>query len=148
MIQPCLNEPLTLLRRLELSVLAEIAVLERSLDARGQINVQFLHEVENLTLNFFANFFEHGDIDLPLGLEKRLAFLVITPALHRRHHSRETALLNSNYGTIFSFWDRAFGSFGSSRSDVQIQIGLPGVSKALGPQAALMMPVRDIYRGV
>jgi sterol desaturase/sphingolipid hydroxylase (fatty acid hydroxylase superfamily) len=95
----------------------------------------------------FANFLEHGDIDLPLGLERRLAFLFITPALHRRHHSREAALLNSNYGTIFSFWDRALGSFGSSRSDVQIQIGLPGVSEALGPQAALMMPVRDIYRG-
>jgi sterol desaturase/sphingolipid hydroxylase (fatty acid hydroxylase superfamily) len=95
----------------------------------------------------FANFFEHGDIDLPLGLEKQLAFLLITPALHRRHHSREAALLNSNYGTIFSFWDRAFGSFGPNRSDVPIQIGLPGVSEALGPQAALMMPVRGIYRG-
>jgi sterol desaturase/sphingolipid hydroxylase (fatty acid hydroxylase superfamily) len=95
----------------------------------------------------FANFFEHGDIDLPLDLEKRLAFMLITPALHRRHHSREARLLNSNYGTIFSFWDRAFRSFGASRSDVQIQIGLPGVSQALGPQEALMMPVRGIYRG-
>jgi sterol desaturase/sphingolipid hydroxylase (fatty acid hydroxylase superfamily) len=95
----------------------------------------------------FANFFEHGDIDLPLDLEKRLAFLLITPALHRRHHSLEALLLNSNYGTIFSFWDRAFRSFGSSRSDVQIQIGLPGVSQTLGPREALMMPVRGIYRG-
>jgi sterol desaturase/sphingolipid hydroxylase (fatty acid hydroxylase superfamily) len=95
----------------------------------------------------FANFFEHGDIDLPLGLERRLAFLFITPALHRRHHSLEAALLNSNYGTIFSFWDRIFRSFGASGSDVQIQIGLPGVSEMLGPQAALMMPIRGIYRG-
>ncbi|MBW2292185.1 MAG: sterol desaturase family protein [Deltaproteobacteria bacterium] len=95
----------------------------------------------------FANFFEHGDIDLPLDLEKRLAFLFITPALHRRHHSREARLLNSNYGTIFSFWDRAFRSFGSSRSDVQVQIGLPGVSEMLGPKEALMMPARGIYRG-
>ncbi|RKZ14461.1 sterol desaturase family protein [bacterium] len=95
----------------------------------------------------FANFFEHGDIDLPLELEKRLAFLFITPALHRRHHSREAALLNSNYGTIFSFWDRAFRSYGASASDAQIQIGLPGISEVLGPQGALMMPVRGIYRG-
>jgi sterol desaturase/sphingolipid hydroxylase (fatty acid hydroxylase superfamily) len=95
----------------------------------------------------FANFFEHGDIDLPLDLERRLAFLFITPALHRRHHSREAALLNSNYGTIFSFWDRIFRSFGASGSDAQIQIGLPGVSEMLGPKEALMMPARGIYRG-
>jgi sterol desaturase/sphingolipid hydroxylase (fatty acid hydroxylase superfamily) len=95
----------------------------------------------------FANFFEHGDIDLPLDLEKRLAFFLITPALHRRHHSREAHLLNSNYGTIFSFWDRAFRSFGSSGSEVQIRIGLPGVSVAFGPQEALMMPIRGVYRG-
>ncbi|RLA11351.1 MAG: hypothetical protein DRQ60_10020, partial [Gammaproteobacteria bacterium] len=68
----------------------------------------------------FANFFEHGDIDLPLDLERRLAFFFITPALHRRHHSLEAALLNSNYGTIFSFWDRIFRSFGGSGSDVQV----------------------------
>jgi len=95
----------------------------------------------------FANFFEHGDIDLPLELEKRLAFLFITPALHRRHHSREARLLNSNYGTIFSFWDRIFRSFGSSSSDLQVQIGLPGVSDVLGPEEALMMPFRGIHRG-
>jgi len=95
----------------------------------------------------FANFFEHGDIELPLELERRLALLFITPALHRRHHSREARLLNSNYGTIFSFWDRAFRSFGPSGSDVRIQTGLPGVSEALGPQEALMMPIRAVYRG-
>ena len=95
----------------------------------------------------FANFFEHGDIELPLELERRLALLFITPALHRRHHSREARLLNSNYGTIFSFWDRSFRSFGPSGSDVRIQFGLPGVSEALGPQEALMMPIRDVYRG-
>lgn len=95
----------------------------------------------------FANFFEHGDIDLPLRLERRLALLWITPAIHRRHHSREARLLNSNYGTIFSFWDRAFGSFGPSGSDVRVQIGLPGVAEALGPREALMMPIRSVYRG-
>ena len=95
----------------------------------------------------FANFFEHGDIDLPLDFERRLAFVFITPALHRRHHSREARLLNSNYGTIFSFWDRAFGSFGRSGSDVRIQIGLPGVSQKLDAREALTMPMRAIYRG-
>jgi sterol desaturase/sphingolipid hydroxylase (fatty acid hydroxylase superfamily) len=35
-----------------------------------------------------ANLFEHGNIDLPLAFERRLAGLVVTPALHRRHHMR------------------------------------------------------------
>lgn len=94
-----------------------------------------------------ANFFEHGDIRLPLRLERRLAFLFITPALHRRHHSREAEQLNSNYGTIFSFWDRVFRSFGPSGSDVEIRIGLPDVPEGIGPQEALMMPLRFVYRG-
>jgi sterol desaturase/sphingolipid hydroxylase (fatty acid hydroxylase superfamily) len=95
----------------------------------------------------FANFFEHGDIDLPLEFEKRFAILFITPALHRRHHSCEARLLNSNYGTIFSFWDRLFSSFGSNASDVSVQIGLPGAPHTIGAQEALMMPVRSFYRG-
>ncbi len=95
----------------------------------------------------FANFYEHGDIDLPIGLENRLALVVITPALHRRHHSRKTRLLNSNYGTIFSFWDRSFRSYGRSGSDVQVQIGLPGVSETLGPREALILPLRGAFRG-
>jgi sterol desaturase/sphingolipid hydroxylase (fatty acid hydroxylase superfamily) len=94
-----------------------------------------------------ATFIEHGDIDLPLGIESRLAVLFITPALHRRHHSQEALLLNSNYGTIFSFWDRVFDSFGGSGSDVQIRIGLPGVSETLGPREALAMPIRHVFLG-
>ena len=36
----------------------------------------------------FANFYEHGNIDLPLKVERTLGSLLITPALHRRHHRR------------------------------------------------------------
>ncbi|MFQ5504867.1 MAG: sterol desaturase family protein [Planctomycetota bacterium] len=51
----------------------------------------------------FANFCEHGNIDLPLKVEGALGRVFITPALHRRHHRREAQLLDTNYGTIFSF---------------------------------------------
>ena len=95
----------------------------------------------------FANFFEHGDIDLPRPFERTLSLLFITPALHRRHHSVERALLNSNYGTIFSFWDRLFGSYGESSSDLPVRIGLPGLQAPLGPAAVLALPVRGVFRG-
>ena len=95
----------------------------------------------------FANFFEHGDIDLPCSFEKAMATTIITPALHRRHHSRESELLNSNYGTIFSIWDRVFGSYGPSASEDQVEIGLPELKHDLGPMDAIMLPTRGVFLG-
>jgi sterol desaturase/sphingolipid hydroxylase (fatty acid hydroxylase superfamily) len=95
----------------------------------------------------FANFWEHGDIDLPLKVEEALGRAFITPALHRRHHSVESQLLDSNFGTIFSLWDRLFGSFGENRSSVKIETGLPGVEGSIGTMGILALPARGIFRG-
>jgi sterol desaturase/sphingolipid hydroxylase (fatty acid hydroxylase superfamily) len=95
----------------------------------------------------FHNMFEHGNIDLPAALEKRLAWLLVTPALHRRHHSRRRAELNSNYGTIFTFWDRGLGTFGANSSRVSVRTGLPGAEDGLGPAAALALPFRGNLQG-
>lgn len=95
----------------------------------------------------FANLFEHGNIDLPLAFEGTLGRLFITPALHRRHHSRERLELDTNYGTIFSFWDRLFGSYGESRSNISIETGLPGLEQPLGAVDVLALPVRGSFRG-
>jgi sterol desaturase/sphingolipid hydroxylase (fatty acid hydroxylase superfamily) len=73
-----------------------------------------------------ANFFEHGDIDLPLKLERRLRSVFVLPALHRRHHSRHGSELNSNFATIFIVWDRLFGTYGDATSEARVEIGLPG----------------------
>ncbi len=95
----------------------------------------------------FQNMFEHGNIDLPASLEKRFAWLFVTPALHRQHHSRRHAELNSNYGTIFTFWDRGLGSFRDSSSRVSVPTGLPGAEAALGPASSLALPFRVSLRG-
>jgi sterol desaturase/sphingolipid hydroxylase (fatty acid hydroxylase superfamily) len=95
----------------------------------------------------FANFCEHGNIDVPLKLERMLGGVFITPALHRRHHGRESRLLDSNYGTIFSFWDRLLGSYGENRSEVRVDTGLPGIEDALGVWKILALPTRGVFRG-
>jgi sterol desaturase/sphingolipid hydroxylase (fatty acid hydroxylase superfamily) len=95
----------------------------------------------------FANFCEHGNIDLPLKVERTLGCAFITPALHRRHHSRESRLLDTNYGTIFSFWDRLLGSYGENRSDLRVDTGLPGIESALGTVKILALPARGVFRG-
>jgi sterol desaturase/sphingolipid hydroxylase (fatty acid hydroxylase superfamily) len=49
---------------------------------------------------------EHGDADLPPPVERMLAGVVVTPALHRRHHAQVRPDRDSNFGTILSLWDR------------------------------------------
>lgn len=95
----------------------------------------------------FANFWEHGNIDLPKRVESALARVFITPALHRRHHGTQTRLLDSNYGTILSLWDRLLGSYGPNDSSTRIETGLPGLDPGLGTVGLLALPVRGSFRG-
>jgi sterol desaturase/sphingolipid hydroxylase (fatty acid hydroxylase superfamily) len=95
----------------------------------------------------FANFCEHGNIDLPLKVERALGWIFVTPALHRRHHSREARLLETNFATIFSFWDRLLGSYGENRSDTRVNTGLPGIDHSLGTIEILQLPARGVFRG-
>jgi sterol desaturase/sphingolipid hydroxylase (fatty acid hydroxylase superfamily) len=88
----------------------------------------------------FANLFEHGNVDLPAGLERRLHRIFVTPALHRRHHTRRRPELDSNFSTIFSFWDRSLGTLRECTSAEHIDTGLPGVERSLSFLQALRLP--------
>lgn len=55
------------------------------------------------------NFWEHANLRTPAWTRK-LGVLVITPDLHRLHHSDEEKHHNSNFGVVFSIWDRFFGT--------------------------------------
>lgn len=54
--------------------------------------------------------FHHSNVRLPAVWERRLRMVTVPPSLHRVHHSRRRAETDANYGTLFSFWDRLFGS--------------------------------------
>jgi sterol desaturase/sphingolipid hydroxylase (fatty acid hydroxylase superfamily) len=95
----------------------------------------------------FANFWEHGNINLTPKAEQALGRVFITPALHRRHHSVESQLLDSNYGTILSVWDRLLRSFGESSSGVRIETGLPELDTSLDTLEILALPARGVFRG-
>jgi sterol desaturase/sphingolipid hydroxylase (fatty acid hydroxylase superfamily) len=75
----------------------------------------------------FANLIEHGDISLPRRAEDWLAHVCITPALHRRHHTKVGPERDTNFGTVFSLWDRVFGTFTVSDSATRVETGLPGM---------------------
>lgn len=87
-----------------------------------------------------ANLVEHGDTNLPATVERRLAWVFITPALHRFHHSRQWADLNTNFGTIFALWDRLFSTHRGSSSRTEVQTGIPGLTEETGFLDALLLP--------
>jgi sterol desaturase/sphingolipid hydroxylase (fatty acid hydroxylase superfamily) len=55
--------------------------------------------------------FNHGNFYIPLGLDRVLRWLVVTPDMHRVHHSVFPSETNSNYGFNLSWWDRIMGTY-------------------------------------
>ena len=55
--------------------------------------------------------FNHANIRLPLWLDTTISWLVVSPNMHKVHHHFQRPQTDSNYGNIFSIWDRIFGTF-------------------------------------
>ncbi len=55
--------------------------------------------------------FNHGNLRLPAGLDRVLRLLVVTPDMHRVHHSIVVEETNSNFGFNLPWWDRLFGTY-------------------------------------
>jgi len=70
--------------------------------------------------------FHHSNIRLPRRVDGALRWLIVTPWMHYVHHSRWRPETDSNYSSLFSFWDRLFGSFRMRENPQQIQLGLDG----------------------
>jgi sterol desaturase/sphingolipid hydroxylase (fatty acid hydroxylase superfamily) len=65
-------------------------------------------------LTLVENLFVHANKSLPPAVERLLRWIVITPDIHRVHHSEELADQNLNFGQFFPWWDRLFGTFASA----------------------------------
>lgn len=63
-----------------------------------------------VVLNAMA-MFNHANVRLPLGLDRLLRLIVVTPDMHRVHHSVEDNEANSNFGFNLSIWDRLLGTY-------------------------------------
>lgn len=59
----------------------------------------------------------HADIHLPDWLSRANRWLLVTPQFHRIHHSSSRPETDSNYGQVFAFWDKLFGTFGGFADD-------------------------------
>jgi len=55
--------------------------------------------------------FNHANIPLPKKVDKWLSYVIVSPDMHKVHHHYKLPYTDSNYGNIFSIWDRLFGTF-------------------------------------
>ncbi len=76
------------------------------------------------TLLFAVVQFQHANIGLPEWLDRGLRWVIVTPHLHKVHHSVVRAEANSNYSSLFSWWDRIFRTLRLSPNPRAIAFGV------------------------
>jgi sterol desaturase/sphingolipid hydroxylase (fatty acid hydroxylase superfamily) len=79
---------------------------------------------------FQANtLFHHSNVRLPIGLERALNRLLVTPRMHAIHHSQVKGETNSNYGVVLPWWDWLHRTLGLNVPQAEIRIGVAGYSQ-------------------
>jgi sterol desaturase/sphingolipid hydroxylase (fatty acid hydroxylase superfamily) len=63
------------------------------------------------SLSVVLSQFNHANIALPQWLDRGLSWIIVTPDMHHVHHHYTQPFTDTNYGNIFSIWDRLFGTF-------------------------------------
>jgi sterol desaturase/sphingolipid hydroxylase (fatty acid hydroxylase superfamily) len=63
------------------------------------------------SLSVIASQFNHANISLPKKLDNFISYFLVSPDMHKVHHHHKLPYTDSNYGNIFSIWDRLFGTF-------------------------------------
>lgn len=88
---------------------------------------------------------EHANLRCPARLDRALSLVTTWPHMHKVHHSRVAAQADTNYGNLFSWWDRLFGTFTPSHLGVDVRYGLEGFDEPASQTtgALLAMPWRD-----
>ena len=73
--------------------------------------------------------FNHGNVRLPQLIDKFVRLVLVTPDMHRVHHSLVVGETNSNFGFNLSCWDRVFGTFlpDRTRTGEQFRVGIRGL---------------------
>jgi sterol desaturase/sphingolipid hydroxylase (fatty acid hydroxylase superfamily) len=71
------------------------------------IAIVFLYQ----SLSLVSTQFTHANIKLPNKVDEVLSYILVSPNMHKVHHHYRLPYTDSNYGNIFSIWDRLFGTY-------------------------------------
>ena len=66
----------------------------------------------------------HANINMPGKMDKVLSFVFVTPNMHKVHHHYEQPLTDTNFGNIFSIWDRMFGTYAYVEDTTTLKYGI------------------------
>jgi len=100
----------------------------------------FLYQALSVVLSQF----NHANISLPSALDRAMSWVIVSPDMHKVHHHYVLPYTDSNYGNIFSVWDRLFGTFRTLDRSALVY----GIDTHLGPEeherigALITMPFR------
>ncbi len=107
-------------------------IIELYLSYPGKVLVSLVAGISYIPLLVFeiafftAVIIHHSNIFITERTDKAYRFLFSSPRMHRIHHSVDPDETHSNYGGIFSFWDRLFNTW-KPRAKGMITFGVPGV---------------------
>lgn len=92
----------------------------------------------------------HANLRLDPQWDRRLRLLFVTPAMHHVHHSARRAETDSNYGDVFTLWDRLFGTYrmldGRALQTVRFGLGEAHDPRAASFAAQILSPLRRAGR--
>lgn len=95
-----------------------------------------------------GSMFNHSNVAIPRGADRVLRLFVVTPDMHRVHHSSLRAETDSNYGFNFPFWDRLFGAYTAQpklgHQDMEIGLAPYRGAHTAGLLWALALPFRAL----
>lgn len=90
-----------------------------------------------------ATIFHHSNLRLPPRMERVLSWVIVTPGIHWVHHHAVRTDTDSNYGTLFSFWDWSFRTRSPTRRTPTMAIGVEGETDRTLP-VLLLRPFRGV----
>lgn len=90
------------------------------------LDISFVSVVVFETIVLIATVFHHSNIRLKKYIENSLGYIFITPEIHWVHHHAIKADTDSNYGTIFSWWDPLFRTRSKNPRELGMRIGVEG----------------------
>ena len=93
--------------------------------------------------NLIYQFWLHTEAVPRLGV---LEYVFNTPSHHRVHHAVNAECLDRNYGGIFIFWDRMFGTFAEEKAGTQLRYGLVKQVESLNPIRIVFSEWTALYR--
>ena len=76
------------------------------------------------SLSALLSQFNHANISLPKWLDNMIALVLVSPDMHKAHHHYMQPLTDTNYGNIFSFWDRIFRTYVYVKDAKELKYGI------------------------